>query len=437
MTADGLDAIVAYSNAKVQGCVQYLANYAVRFVAANTLPDGSYTMAGSCAALFPRDGDDTVLLADQRWDELRAREVSALAETRFSGELGAELGRLIAERGYRTVGIDNWFVFPAHHYLALREHAPDVDFVPTFAIEHTYKVKSPAELALIRRAEDVGVQALEAAFEAVHVGATEHEIALAADYAMRTHGDLELAGGMVAAAGPNTAIASGLPSAEDSYVLERGDWIMLDICPRYQGYAGDICRMFVAGDLDDVDPFRQRLYAATVAIVEEVVRAVRAGRRSAGAERARPVGRGRPRRRRVQDDDARPRRRHRPARHPRLSLGSVAARAGDVHHHRAVPDRARQDRHPRRGARRRHRLRLRGPLRRLADRASRLGLGPTRSHVPDRPRTGKEDDARHEHERQTPGRFSRTMPRVDRRRRLPGHRRLVRRPGQEGRVPRL
>lgn len=277
MTADGLDAIVAYSNAKVQGCVQYLANYAVRFVAANTLPDGSYTMAGSCAALFPRDGDDTVLLADQRWDELRAREVSALAETRFSGELGAELGRLIAERGYRTVGIDNWFVFPAHHYLALREHAPDVDFVPTFAIEHTYKVKSPAELALIRRAENVGVQALEAAFEAVHVGATDHEIALAADYAMRTHGDLELAGGMVAAAGPNTAIASGLPSAEDSYVLERGDWIMLDICPRYQGYAGDICRMFVAGDLDDVDPFRQRLYAATVAIVEEVVRAVGPG----------------------------------------------------------------------------------------------------------------------------------------------------------------
>src|SRR4029079_14413781 len=105
---------------------------------------------------------------------------------------------------------------------------------------------------------------------AVHVGATEHEVALAADHAMRTHGDLELAGGMVAAAGPTTSIASVRPGAEDSYVLERGDWIMLDICPRYQGYAGDICRMFVAGDLDDVDPFRRRLYAATVAIVEEV-----------------------------------------------------------------------------------------------------------------------------------------------------------------------
>src|SRR4051812_22128706 len=156
MAAEGLDAIVAYSNAKVQGCVQYLANYAVRFVAANTLPDGSYTMAGSCAALFPLDGDDAVLLADQRWDELRAKEVSMLPETRFSGAIGAELGQLIDERGYRRVGIDNWFVFPAHHYLALREAAPEVELVPTLAIEHTYKVKSPAELELVRKAEEVG-----------------------------------------------------------------------------------------------------------------------------------------------------------------------------------------------------------------------------------------------------------------------------------------
>jgi Xaa-Pro aminopeptidase len=276
MAAEGLDAIVAYSNAKVQGCVQYVANYAVRFVAANTLPDGSYTMAGSCAALLPLE-DDALLLADQRWDELRAKEVSVLPETRFSGALGAELGTLIAERGYRTVGIDNWFIFPAHHYLALHENAPDATLVPTLAIEHTYKVKSASELALIRKAEDVGVKALEAAFEAVHVGASEHEIALAADYAMRLHGDLELAGGMVAAAGPNTAIASGLPSADGSYVMERGDWIMLDICPRYEGYAGDICRMFVAGDVEDVDPFRQKLYSATVTIVEEVLSAVKPG----------------------------------------------------------------------------------------------------------------------------------------------------------------
>jgi Xaa-Pro aminopeptidase len=277
LEAEGLDAVIAYSNAKVQGCVQYLANYAVRFVAWNTLPDGTYTMAGSCAALFDRIDEDSVLAMDQRWDELRAKEVSVLADTRFSAEIGGELGRLVAERGYARVGIDNWFIFPAVHYLALREAATNTEFVPTQLIEHTYKVKTETELARIRRAEEIGVRALEAAFDAVRVGATEHEVALAADYAMRKDGDLELAGGMVVAAGPNTAIGSGLPTKTDAHTLQRGDWIMLDICPRYEGYAGDICRMFVAGDLDDVDPFRVELYGATVTIVEEVVKAVKPG----------------------------------------------------------------------------------------------------------------------------------------------------------------
>jgi Xaa-Pro aminopeptidase len=59
--------------------------------------------------------------------------------------------------------------------------------------------------------------------------------------------------------------------------MERGDWVLVDICPQYEGYAGDICRMFVAGDISDVDAFRTKLYAATVTIVEEVLKAVRPG----------------------------------------------------------------------------------------------------------------------------------------------------------------
>lgn len=277
MADEGLDAIVAYSNAKLQGCVQYLANYSVRFVAANTLPDGSYTTAGSCAVLFAREEDEPVLLVDQRWDELRAKDVSVLPETRFSESLGAELGDLIAKRRYRKVGIDNWFIFPAMHYLAARKHAPSADLQPTQLIEHVYKRKTDAEIERIRRAESAGAHALEAALDAVHVGASEHEIGLAADYAMRQLGDLELAGGMVVAAGPNTVTASGLPTRASSYVMRRGDWVMLDICPRYDGYAGDICRMFVAGDIDDVDDFRSGLHAAALTILDEAIRAIKPG----------------------------------------------------------------------------------------------------------------------------------------------------------------
>jgi Xaa-Pro aminopeptidase len=277
LEAEGLDAIVAYSNAKFQGCVQYVANYSVRFVALNTLPDGTYVAAGSCAALLAAGDDEGLLVVDQRWDTSRAESVSTLPRVAYSYEMGVELGKLIAERGYARVGVDNWFVFPAPHYLALKEAAPDVEFVPTQLIEDTYKVKSAAEVDLIRAAQQVGVRALAAAFEQVAVGASDHAIALAADRTMREHGDLELAGGMAIAAGPDTAIGSGVPSRTDPYVLQRGDWVMVDVCPQYEGYAGDICRMFVAGSLDDVDPFRRRLYDATRTMLEESIAAIRPG----------------------------------------------------------------------------------------------------------------------------------------------------------------
>lgn len=274
---EGLDAIVAYSNAKFQGCVQYVANYSVRFAALNTLPDGGYVAAGSCAALLDGGEEEGVLIVDQRWDTSRAEAVSALPVVSYSYEMGAELGKLIAARGYSRVGIDNWFIFPAPHYLALREHAGEVELVPTQLIENTYKVKSEAELELVRRAQQVGVVAMGEAFEAVGVGATDHGIALAADRAMREHGDLELAGGMAVAAGPQTAIGSGLPSRRDPYEMQRGDWVMVDICPQHEGYAGDICRMFVAGSVADVDPFRLRLYEATRTMLDEAIAAIAPG----------------------------------------------------------------------------------------------------------------------------------------------------------------
>jgi Xaa-Pro aminopeptidase len=275
---EDLDAVLAYSNAKFQGCVQYVAEYSVRFVALNTLPDGGYVAAGSCAALLAAaEEDEGLLVVDQRWDTSRAEAVSALPKTVYSYEMGVELGRAIAERGYRRVGIDNWFVFPAPHYLALREAAPDVELVPTHLIEDTYKVKSEAEIDLVRRAQEVGAMALEEAFAAVAVGATDHDVALAANRAMHEHGDLELAGGMAVAAGPQSAIGSGLPSRSNPYVLQRGDWAMVDICPQHEGYAGDICRMFVAGSVEDVDPFRRRLYGATRAMLEASLEAIRPG----------------------------------------------------------------------------------------------------------------------------------------------------------------
>ena len=276
MDEEGLDALIAYSNAKVRGCVRYLGNYFTRWVGAQSQRDGSYQWFGSCAILFPLDGDP-VLVTDQPWDEERAKEVSIFDNTYYAENFGVDFGRLIAQRGYRTIGIDNWFVYPAIHYLPLQEHAPDATFRPTMLIEQTYRIKSDKEIELIRKAEQAAVAAVQAGCDAVDVGVSEYEFALAAEHALRQHGEIELAGASIISGGPRTATGSGLPSHDEAYVMKSGDWALFDICPSYAGYAGDISRMIVAGNLDDLDPKLRDMYETTKRMNEEVIKAIKPG----------------------------------------------------------------------------------------------------------------------------------------------------------------
>jgi Xaa-Pro aminopeptidase len=276
MEQEGLDALIAYSNAKVRGCVRYLGNYFTRWVGAQSQRDGSYQWFGSCAVLFPLEGDP-VLVTDQPWDEERAKEVSLFKDTYYAENFGVEFGRMIAERGYRSVGIDNWFIYPAIHYLPLLEQAPDAGFSGTMLIEQSYRVKTEKEIELIRRAEQAAVAAVQAGFAAVDVGVSEYEFALATEHALREHGEIELAGASIISGGPRTATGSGLPAHDDAYVMQSGDWALFDICPSYAGYAGDISRMIVAGSLDDLDPELRDMYETTRRMNEEVIKAIKPG----------------------------------------------------------------------------------------------------------------------------------------------------------------
>lgn len=272
--AEGLDAIVAYSNAKIVANVRYLTSYFTRFAGHQNTPAAGYYMFGSCAALVPVDGEP-LLRTDALWDVVRAGEMSKYRDVAGSTRLGADLGAEIAARGLRRVGIDNWHIFPAADYLALKEAAPDVEIVPTLAISRVRAVKSPAEMERIRRAEMIADAAAIAGMEAVRPGATEYEVGLAAEETLRRLGDLETGGGCIISAGANSASGSSLPTRE--HVIAADEWVLFDVLPKFDGYAGDIARMRFAGDPGDLSEELRHLHAATVLMNEEVIKAVRPG----------------------------------------------------------------------------------------------------------------------------------------------------------------
>ncbi len=273
-SAEGLDAIIAYSNAKLTANIRYLTSYYTRFVGHQHTREHGYYIFGAAAALVPVDGEP-VLLTDALWDVVRAQEMSKYADTRASTQMGADLGRLIAKHGLRRVGIDNWYIFPARDYLALTAAAQDVELVPTLAISRVRAVKSPAELERHRRAEKIADAAAIAGMKAVEPGANEYEVGLVAEEELRRLGDLETAGGCIISAGVNSASGSSLPTRRKK--IERGEWVLFDVLPKFDGYAGDIARMRLAGDPSDLSEELRHLHATTVLMNAEVTKTVKPG----------------------------------------------------------------------------------------------------------------------------------------------------------------
>jgi len=100
-------------------------------------------------------------------------------------------------------------------------------------------VKSPAEMALLRKAVAISAQGQVAAMKAVHPGVNEGEIHALTDYTFR----------MAGATGPSfrAIIGSGPNSTSYHYrandrVLQAGEIVVMDMGALYDGYAGDVTR---------------------------------------------------------------------------------------------------------------------------------------------------------------------------------------------------
>ena len=270
------DALIAYSTSKVAANVRYLTNYYVRFAGMQNMREGGYHMFGSCAVLFPTDGEPMVR-TDQPWDIARAQEISMFPDTEYAGLFAQDLGPVIRDRGYRRVAIDNWYIFPAREFIALCEMAPDVEFVPSHLMSEVRRIKSAEELEIMRRSAALAVLAVETSLDAVKVGANEYDVVLLCEETMRRGGDIELAGGSISGCGPNTSTGTFVPSRTQGRPIEAGEWVMMDVCPRVDGYAGDISRHRVAGDLSDLDPRLKKMYDVALLMSDEVRKAIKPG----------------------------------------------------------------------------------------------------------------------------------------------------------------
>ncbi len=105
------------------------------------------------------------------------------------------------------------------------------------------KIKSPAEITLLRKAGQIGVKAHIAVMKATRPGISEQELAALFEYICKKEMAQELAFYVILMSGPNHAFGH---YHKHDRVLKSGDFIILDAGPEYGYYNADISSTFPA-----------------------------------------------------------------------------------------------------------------------------------------------------------------------------------------------
>jgi Xaa-Pro dipeptidase len=185
-----------------------------------------------------------------KFEEERARELIRFGNDVRTWEEDASPYRRVAEifrdRGIRTgrVGMEErvrFFLFDG-----IRQEAPKLEFVSATPVTAGCRMfKSPAEIALMQKANDLTIVAYRATWTSMREGMPQEEFAANCATAFR---NLGVQGGVFCSFGKYTAFPHGSATPQ---VLHEGDVVLMDGGCSVEGYESDITRTFVFGKPTD------------------------------------------------------------------------------------------------------------------------------------------------------------------------------------------
>ncbi len=255
-----------------------------RYLTGFVLGDGEEKVCGA-SGRFLISADESVVVADSRYRLQAAEECpdSRVAELpgTFLEAWPDLLGSLRpislgAAAGPRRIAVEAGFLSHAE-WLRLAEAAPGVELVPVEGlVEEQRKVKEAEELERVAAACAVADAALAATLPDIRVGVSEHDLALALEWRMRSGGAEGLAFDVACLSGPRAALPHGSPGARR---VRSGEVLLFDFGARVEGYRSDMTRTLFVGepaprDLEVYD-LVARAQAAAIDLLREAIPAGR------------------------------------------------------------------------------------------------------------------------------------------------------------------
>ncbi len=197
------------------------------------------------ALVLPAKGEPAFICPG--FEEARAREV-----IRFSNDIrlwqeddnpGALVGQVLRDRGLATkrIGIEQRARFFLADYIRTASPAAELRIADAVTVG-CRMIKSPAELALLQKANEITLAAMKAAFATMNAGMTQDELGVNVAAAYRALGVPNHR------ATPQFGEYSAYPhGSKTPQKLKEGDVVLLDDGITLEGYVSDITRTTVFG----------------------------------------------------------------------------------------------------------------------------------------------------------------------------------------------
>lgn len=228
----------------------------------------------------PKDRAREVWTGWRAGDEGAKRDYGA--DTAFTlDKLDEELPKLAekADRIYYRFGSDPAFderlVGLIRRFQRLRQregHGPTSVIDPADLLHTMRLVKTPGDLALLRRAVDISCEGHRAAIQAIRPGAYEYEIDAVLGYIFRKNGSPRCGYASIVASGPNSTV---LHYTRNDRLIGQGELVLIDAGAEFGYYTGDVTRtMPASGEFSEA---QRVLYQLVLDAQLEAINAIRPG----------------------------------------------------------------------------------------------------------------------------------------------------------------
>ena len=276
LTADrGFDALLIVGKGPERvGDLLYLANHAP------LLPGHprrySFKGRGHSFLILPLDKPPTLLVTTPFYE----KEI-VTQDIRFSNDLPRITGNVIREKGLSRadIGLVGTDILPLAIYQDLLKELPGVRFLPADDLVMNLRaVKSPYEIAQLRRGAEIADQVCKTVRESIAPGQTETQVGRLIVESLRHLGVDK----------PFATCQSGERSKEpydhvpvSSKIIDDGDMVHMEINGRYNNYMIDVCRSTVVGR---ISPEQEKILNLAQEMLEQAIAKTRPGIRAEDIE---------------------------------------------------------------------------------------------------------------------------------------------------------